>query len=1411
MTLPANTPSPTPTTPAVLGDQDLDVLAEMFSRWEHPAVRDPTRAVILANGDPQEAREIFELLRWLVEGAEAPQAPKDFERLGERMLGAIHGLIHTTAGQRAHFEELTEQLIMTLEPFCMKVLALLESVTFKGMATKKGGLATAIATLQQHKRIPYTLNLKPEDFERPEGWDARNSYENVVRDVLPARLDKAHRATAPSMHLWMSAVAFLAGCVDKNFKDLRQLRSATIRRAPTARENLPEGLPEPRRITWDVAEPMSTRRDAADKWSNFIEQDAHEGGRVVVMEGTPGWGKSMFLALALGNVKAPMHFTDLTDCLTAHDIAAALLFGLRLPDEEHAKIDQRPVTAVQVLSNWIGRPAIVIFESLQRSVQARAPADLGRFIRRLIDLGHTVVLESWTQQLECLAQIPQARIRVCERGELQRLSSEEIGQWATRVINRPLTAEETDALELFEGHPLAVRNALQMLKLRYPEPAAGVESDLFDVCLQWQNVLNAFGALVWQTLGRGASDIASGTAILDDTLAAWFAVVPWATPRVEDLDIELRRAVHRLQAIGLITIERERCKTEAWARLFGLRRVLDNPRCVTEQSKLLASLVTSIPEERIGLQRRHIASLAVTSTLLREPLTQLLPAIPAPQPEDEAVYAEAEEPYEAPPAKEVIANMDLSPGGSPLPADLHFWVLEGAGRLGDVRTVQTHLSALVTTQGTSAHAALRTDWRTVKALHRAIAQLPTTRRGRWLLYEQAVSLLPRDLTSASVPYRAWVARMLTGATESALASGRSAEARDCIQRAQDAHRLTRRSSVDVYSRYLHDDTTYRLAAVHTEAASTMNELAVAHRAALDAIPPPHEWSPERTLSWAARQLRHARVLLRLGFREPQLLACLVSALQHQPISTRWLKTISHLSKHLDSHEEIVNELNALAQQRLQELPAGATREGLRALAQLFQESEQGASHALTWAKELVQRLNTCDLEEIAVLESCIELLLREAETTTAITEDANGLAELILTSAPTLLTVFGDDETVHHLHALCIQFVARRILWHRPRPHEQNTSLSADQQIRQLLAAERRIDGLYNANVILPNASQWLWDEWAEWKIEVRRRIYAAERARPKPDLEGKDHTHALNNFINKCAASIPDYPASHAVAVRIHRYLWNWPAMRARLRALVEAPTNFLERARIIELASDGLSGIYFSPPLLRDIEEPLTPDEKKLLELILAERIMMSDTEGMRTWAERNRLLLDRMADTAFWSEIIESARHLLGRPDEYWQRIVTHVQTPIATHQSYRLAEDLTDPRVLTMVSRLCRFGAGELSLPVNVRRDLAELALVASLDEAAWIRSLTGHPPMLAKFIVGTCIGLGLVASGDGTLFGTKKSPEVDRQGRHRTWMELMEKELNAAYSGAAGRFRTHCREVWGRLRELTGGKPLLERH
>jgi hypothetical protein len=205
----------------VLSRRERETLAEQFRGWKHPGIGDPQRAAMLGDGTARAAmRAVIALERFLL--APSVAAGKDeYSQLHPRFVHAVRRLLDrsTTPLDR---DAAARDLVLLVEPLCFKVLSMLEPAALAGMGKKKRGLAAALLVLCDLGRSRYTLKLTPEEFERPDGWPARTSYENAIRDVVPFRLDTAHRAAEVAPDLWRSTLTVMLGLADANLADFER-------------------------------------------------------------------------------------------------------------------------------------------------------------------------------------------------------------------------------------------------------------------------------------------------------------------------------------------------------------------------------------------------------------------------------------------------------------------------------------------------------------------------------------------------------------------------------------------------------------------------------------------------------------------------------------------------------------------------------------------------------------------------------------------------------------------------------------------------------------------------------------------------------------------------------------------------------------------------------------------------------------------------------------------------------------------------------------------------------------------------------------------------------------------------------------------------------------------------------------
>jgi type I restriction enzyme, R subunit len=198
-------------------------LTEIFSQWDHPNVGDHARAASLGEGSVGAAAKVLDVLERLLACSTPGETDDPYVRLHEKTVSAIRAVLSASPRDDGELMDAAEKLVLQVEPFVYKLLAVLEPAAYAEMKEKKKGLDVGIRVLMEHGRSRYRLKLTPEEFASTEGWDARTSYENAIHDVMGARLDAAHRSVKVAPHLWRSTLAVMLGMVDENLEELQRL------------------------------------------------------------------------------------------------------------------------------------------------------------------------------------------------------------------------------------------------------------------------------------------------------------------------------------------------------------------------------------------------------------------------------------------------------------------------------------------------------------------------------------------------------------------------------------------------------------------------------------------------------------------------------------------------------------------------------------------------------------------------------------------------------------------------------------------------------------------------------------------------------------------------------------------------------------------------------------------------------------------------------------------------------------------------------------------------------------------------------------------------------------------------------------------------------------------------------------
>lgn len=1371
--------------------EDLDSLIRRFSRWRHQAVRDESLAFTLT-GDPS-ASEPFRLLaqlcseptpgEWRVAGDRDP-----FERLDEDVIQSICRFLATPDIDAKGKEDLTRRLLMSVEPVLSKLLALVEPDEYRRLQSRqqRGGLATILTILSKKGRIPTKLALTEDEFRSSAGWEERPSYVNAVRDVLLSRLDQAHRSMAPSMYVWDSAVVVLVGAIWTNRADLARFLTCSIG-SEEPRPLVANGLPLSRSLPSTAPEPLTTRRPAATAFRARVQEGLESGGRLEVIHGTPGWGKTTFLSMALEDVSAPVRIADISDSSTGARLAEALLEGLDIAPSEQREIDLEPMKAVRVFLSHMRRPTVVILEGLHNSGERAPCGELGAFVRKLMLSGHVVAIESWTSDIESGWRLPQGRIGRLGSAQLVPLAEDEIREWAKRVVGRDLHDREVEILETFDGNPLALRRALEILADRYRVADPEVASrDLMTIARDWRQLQNDFERMICGTSSAGTSEIS-------DAEWCWFGCLPWAHPAVSSLQADDRHRRRYLQSVGLLAIEGDSWRVEPWARILGLRRCIDNPELLHENLPYLLELSQAIPDWGRGSQRRHLARLTPLMKGQKETLLRLIDSIQLEAAPEPALQG-PEEPYEAPAEPELV-RPELWEGGPALPLDLRLWLLDGASRGLDRDSFALHFERLLALP--NLRAALGSDWKLIKGIHRALISSPFGAAQRLVHYRAIIGLCrPAEGDRAhDRAQRTWLARFLIAAAESAQRAGDLEHAARWIAQARDSYEVSAPSSQSWHVQAFTADTAYRIAAFMAQTMRNSVEFLDAHRQALGTIPPLADQMPAWRGLWAERVLSHLQVLAFHGAMSNADVSAVRLAMHNVADDLACLSFAEAFLEASEACDEtLAREVRGALRGRLAKFNS-SSRQGRRHLAIGRILLDGPPANAATLAAEVSAEMSDGpEREDLVLLKLCVRLSSRDQK----LRRPMVAVCVTVLERLRSKFWMTGDEKVIEALRSSCLKFFASHQLAIGSSTFEED-GVGLNNPVR-LRDAERRIDGAYAAH-FASTGNAWLWDDWCAWKISIVRKRNALERSPSTHKRLGDAAADGLRAFVRKSEAALGDHVAQKVVALRVARYLWDTSESRRLCYALLAEPLDTSRRPSVVSLMADGLSAQILAPDASKSIDSA----DLTLLIGVLREKVLGTRAVGRRSMLTWLADALEHGTDPSFWNDVAERAAAVLGTPSVYWQSVMSAAEGAVPGMRDRPAIEDLTDPSTLLVASRIFRWGASLPELEEEVRFELAQLAAIASIDADRWFRSMRGRRAFLGSWQVGTALATALLLSRDGVLFGQAHSDEVNRRGQPFTWREIIERELNAACSLALGRFREVCEETRKRL-----GTALRER-
>lgn len=252
-------------------EEGLRRLIARFAEWRHARCEDAVAPYALGGGDEAKARAALELLEAVanapmpdvVTQAEGEEAYAD---LATRVVRAPERVVCADDPESEDLGPWIAFVFLGVEPLLLKVLALLHPEDAREALKKRVGLGTLVSALQQRARIPYALKLSPQEFEADEGWSARATYDNALRDVAAIRIAQAHKAPATQRAIWESALVTMLGVIEHDPDALRAALKATVES---------EVVATPRREAGpELTEREAEQRALAEELAKLFRDDA---------------------------------------------------------------------------------------------------------------------------------------------------------------------------------------------------------------------------------------------------------------------------------------------------------------------------------------------------------------------------------------------------------------------------------------------------------------------------------------------------------------------------------------------------------------------------------------------------------------------------------------------------------------------------------------------------------------------------------------------------------------------------------------------------------------------------------------------------------------------------------------------------------------------------------------------------------------------------------------------------------------------------------------------------------------------------------------------------------------------------------------------------------------------------------
>ena len=579
----------------------------IMSNWRHDVVSRLDKTLPIGDHSVRDFEETLLLLEKVIESEPHPKTNDIFghnpwKGLDKQILQNTARILNTSIGEQELGYPLTKDIVLSVEPLLCKVVSILKVEVLEKKGVTKG-LGTLLVAMQKENWLPESL---PEDkvFISELGWENHSAFINVLKDIIPERLDIAHRSSIPIMRLWKSVYGSVCSILWHNKAGLlaklncdEDLLDSNIQ-VVEEKKRLPIwrygeiGLPPTYIIDdSDTDEPYTTRQADRKQFLALIKDIfKNKFGGLITIESPLGMGKSSFILLTLKDLKIPTFMVNLEGCGEESDVVREFLKDIPLSVEELDSVSQNPLLCVDLIHSYLSQRSLIVIENADDNLEKKIPRVLYRFIRSFYQRGHMLLVETkLPHDIEIWTRIPSNKSLSYSPSDLRPLAEEEIEIWAERKVGRKLSLEELKLITEFTFPPIVIQWVLGRI-------ARGLPTEDPDVVATY--VLEASD--LWDTMSE-SSDYLLDFVKVSPEMIVLLGAGPPGLLIYDVFNDSLKSDIRKLRELGLSYWNQKNSawKPHSWLRLLAYRSIRKEPTLLVKHINVLHQYATNPLVNRI--------------------------------------------------------------------------------------------------------------------------------------------------------------------------------------------------------------------------------------------------------------------------------------------------------------------------------------------------------------------------------------------------------------------------------------------------------------------------------------------------------------------------------------------------------------------------------------------------------------------------------------------------------------------------------------------------------------------------------------------------------------------------------------------------------------------------------------------